>query len=111
MPNVARVYYPDQMVLLYLQVYGLAIDPATNANNLAVWGEIRRDGKRFREIPRQYPAPAPRTRQSLSLGLPLSGYAPGVYRVVLTVRDGVAGVERQVEGDFAVLPAGSPGRR
>ncbi len=112
-PNVSRVYYPDQSLLLYLQAYGLGIDPSANLNRVKLSGEIRRDGKMVRRIPAQYPAPAPMTRQSFSLGMPLGGYTPGIYEVVMVVEDQVAGKSIEARGEFAILPPslGSTGSR
>ncbi len=107
-PNVSRTYYQDQSLLLYVQAYGLALDPQANTNRVTLRGEIRRNGEAFRQIPAQYPAPAPMTRQSFSLGMPLAGYRPGVYEVVLVLEDELAGERVEVSTDFAVLPPARP---
>lgn len=107
-PNVNRVYYQDQPLLLYVQAYGLALQPETNTNRLALRGEIRRNGEVFRRIPGQYPAPANLRRQSFSMAMPLAGYAPGVYEVVLLLEDQIAGESVEVTEEFAVLPPPAP---
>lgn len=103
-PNVSRIYYTDQPLMIYLQVYGMALDPGTSTNNIMLHGEIRGGGT-VREIPGQYPHPAPYTRQSFSLGMPLVGYRPGVYEVELTVEDRIAGTSITTTTDFAVIGA------
>jgi len=103
-PNVNRAYYPDQMLLLYVQAYGIAINPGSGANSITLRGELLRDGQRVRRIPEQHPFPAPLSRQSFSLGLPLTGYRPGVYEVRLEIVDEIADITRELSGEFAVLP-------
>lgn len=101
-PNVSRVYYADQPLMLYLQAYGMAINPDSHANDILIHGEIRGGGV-VREIPGQYPHPAPYTRQAFSFGMPLTGYRPGVYEIELTIEDRVAGTSITTTTDFAVL--------
>jgi hypothetical protein len=84
----------------------MAIDDASNANSIAISGKISDATGFVREIPRQYPHPAPYTRQSFSLGMPLNSYRPGIYAVELTIEDQVAGTSVTVTGDFAVLAGG-----
>ncbi len=103
-PNVSRIYYADQPLMLYLQVYGMALDPDSRTNDIVLSGEIRGGGT-VREIPGQYPHPAPYRRQSFSLGMPLAGYRPGVYEVELTIEDRVAGTSVTTTTDFAVIGA------
>lgn len=111
-PNVSRSYYPDQMLLLYVQAYGLTIDPETRANDVTLRGAVLRDGEQLRRIPEQHPFPAPLSRQSFSLGLPLAGYRPGVYEVRLEIVDEVGEVSQELTAEFAVLPPPrqAPGR-
>lgn len=108
-PNVNRTYYPDQLLLLYVQAYGLTLDPRTGANKVTLKGAILRDGQVVRTFDEQHPYPAPLTRQSFSMGVPLSSYRPGVYQVRLEVVDDLAGSQVAVTGDFAVLPPQPPG--
>ena len=60
-------------------------------------------GGTVREIPGQYPHPAPYTRQAFSFGMPLTGYRPGVYEIELTIEDQVAGTSVTTTTDFAVI--------
>ncbi len=101
-PNVSRIYYADQPLMLYLQAYGMTIDAGSSANDIRIHGEIRGGGT-VREIPGQYPHPAPYTRQAFSFGMPLTGYRPGVYEIELTIEDRVAGTSITTTTDFAVL--------
>jgi len=101
-PNVSRIYYADQPLMLYLQAYGMTLDPDSRANDIVILGEIRGGGT-VRKIPGQYPHPAPYTRQSFSFGMPLAGYRPGVYEVELTIEDRVAGTSVTTTTDFAVV--------
>ena len=110
-PNVNRIYFLDQQLLLYVQAYGLEIDTATRANRITIRGEILRDGERFRRIPEQHPFPAPMSRQSFSVGMPLTGYRPGVYEVVVELVDEIAGTSSRATTDFAVLATASSTER
>ncbi len=103
-PNVNRVYFLDQQLLLYVQAYGLGIDDATHTNRVTIRGEILQNGERVRRIPEQHPFPAPMNRQSFSFGMPLNGYRPGVYEVVLEIVDEIAATSSSVTTDFAILP-------
>ena len=110
-PNVRRAYFVDQPLLLYVQAYGMAVDAESATNNVVITGTIRGRNGQVREIPEQYPHPAPYTRQSFSFGMPLNGYRPGVYEVELTIEDRVAGTSVTTQTDFAVLGAASTGGR
>ncbi len=101
-PNVGSVFFPDQPLMLYLQVYGLQLDPQ-GSNNVTLRGQILRDGNRFLTIPGQHPHPAPMQRQAFSLALPLRGYPPGRYEARLEIVDEVAGTSAVVSGQFVVL--------
>lgn len=111
-PNVSRIYYADQPLLIYVQAYGMGLDTESNTNSIVLRGRITsRDGQ-VREIPAQYPYPSPYSRQSFSLGMPLSGYRPGVYEVELFVEDRVAGTQIRTAAEFAVVgPAAGTGGR
>jgi GWxTD domain-containing protein len=102
-PNVSRIYYSNQPLLVYVQAYGMAVNAESATNDISISGQIVDKSGRVREIPRQYPHPAPYTRQSFSLGMPLTGYRPGVYEINLTVEDRVAGTSVTTTMEFAVL--------
>ncbi len=110
-PNVNRIYFLDQQLLLYVQAYGLEVDTATRANRITLRGEILHNGERVRRIPEQHPFPAPMNRQSFSLAMPLTGYRPGVYEVVLEIVDEIAGTNSSATTDFAILPTPTPTAR
>ncbi|MDX1384548.1 MAG: GWxTD domain-containing protein [Thermoanaerobaculia bacterium] len=101
-PNITRAYLADQVLYLYVQAYGLALSPSNSTNRVRLRGEVLREGSRFKEIPGQNPFPAPLTRQSFSLALPLSGYPVGEYTVRLEVIDEVAGESATAVASFAV---------
>ena len=102
-PNVNRIYFLDQQLLLYVQAYGLQIDTTTRANRITLRGEILHDGERIRRIPEQHPFPAPMNRQSFSFAMPLTGYRPGIYEVMVEIVDEIAETSAQVTTDFAIL--------
>jgi len=110
-PNVPGVYYPEQNLMLYVQAYGLALDPAEGTNNVAIRGRIQRDGERFREIRPVYPYPAAKERMALSVGVPLREFPPGRYTAVVEVVDEVAGTSARAEADFRVATATGAARR
>ena len=98
------MYYGPQPYIsdLFVVPHVMGISPDSRTNDIRIHGEIRGGGT-VREIPGQYPHPAPYTRQAFSFGMPLTGYRPGVYEIELTIEDRVAGTSITTTTDFAVL--------
>jgi len=90
-------------------VYGAAGDAATGRPRVSAGYELRsHDGRTHRHREPSLIAPGPAGEISRLMGLPLEGYPPGAYELVLTVRDEVSGREREQREPFRIELAGAP---
>jgi hypothetical protein len=107
--TLRRSFRPGAVLYCEYQVYGAARDAATGLPRVAAGFEVRRaTGAVLTQV-------APTAMRPTSLGglsrilvAPLDGAAPGVYEVVVRLRDEVAGAELEVREPFEIeAPGGS----
>ena len=101
-PNVDGAYFPDQDLSVYLQAYGLGLDPRHGTNRISLQGRILREGQPFGEIPPQYPYPALMDRQSFTVGLPLHDFDVGSHTVIVDVVDELTDTKASISVPFEV---------
>jgi len=89
-PSVTRIFTRNQKLGLYLQVYNLGIDPATNRPSAEVHYDILKDGKTIVSKD-QATAQMPNASQQFTLAetLPLNSLQPGTYAVAIRITDNV----------------------
>jgi GWxTD domain-containing protein len=102
-PRVGASFRRSELLRLYLQVYGAAVDPERNTPRVdvvfrfqrIVGGSSKRFGKPFsvREA----------AGAAMGLALPIGDWPPGPYRVRVELHDRVAGERLSVEGAFHVV--------
>jgi VWFA-related protein len=107
---VARRSFPVGSTLFCgFDVYGAAVDTATGRPRVSAGYELRgHDGREHRRREPSLIAPGPAGEISRLMGLPLEGYPPGEYELVLTVRDEVSGREREQREPFRIEAEGAP---
>ena len=103
---VRRVFAPEGRLYCQFDVYGAEKDKATGLPHVRA-SYVLRDAE---GVPRERGGPlllAPTSlgRISQLLWLPLDGARPGEYELILTVRDELTGLEREVRETFTVAPA------
>jgi GWxTD domain-containing protein len=89
-PSVDQTFTRDQTLGIYMQVYNLAIDPATHRPSLNIEYEISKDGKQLHAEPED-PSKWAQPVQQLTLQkqLPLKSLTPGKYSVQIKITDNV----------------------
>jgi hypothetical protein len=107
---VARRSFPVGSTLFCgFDVYGAGADAATGRPRVSAGYELRKhDGRTYRRREPSLISPGSGVEVSRLMGLPLEGYPPGDYELVLTVRDEVSGREREEREPFRIEDAGAP---
>lgn len=107
---VARRSFPVGSTLYCgFDVYGAAADAATGRPRVSAGYELRgHDGQAHRRREPSLISPGPAGEISRLMGVPLEGYPPGEYQLVLSVRDEVSGREREQREPFRIEAAGAP---
>ena len=89
-PNVTRVFTRKQNLQLYMQVYNLGIDPATERPSVEIRYEIAQGGKIVVSKERAADQAASASQQiTLAESVPLASLVPGTYTVTIRVKDHV----------------------
>ncbi|HUG54917.1 MAG TPA: VWA domain-containing protein [Vicinamibacteria bacterium] len=111
---VRRRFPPSGRLYCQFDVYGARKDKTTGMPEVSASSVVREAGGPARE--RGGPTrvvPTTLGRISQLLWVPLEGMPPGEYELALTIRDELAGLEREVLEPFTVTPArqaaGTPG--
>jgi VWFA-related protein len=106
---VARRAFPAGSTLFCgFDVYGAAADDATGLPRVSAGYELkRRDGATYRHREPSLISPGSAGEVSRLMGLPLEGYPPGEYELVLTVRDEVSGLAQELREPFRIEDAGA----
>jgi hypothetical protein len=107
---VARRSFPAGSTLFCgFDVYRAGADPATGRPKVSAGYELNgRDGRTYRRREPSVISPGSAGEVSRLMGLPLEGYPPGEYELVLRVRDEVSGREREQREPFRIEDAGVP---
>jgi GWxTD domain-containing protein len=102
-PKVDASFRRSELLRLYLQVYGAAVDPGRLSSRVDVVfrfqrlvnGAAKRFGKPFsvREA----------AGAAMGLALPIGDWPPGPYRVTVDLHDRVSGDRLSVVGSFSIL--------
>lgn len=88
-PSVTRIFSRNQKLGLYMQVYNLGIDPATNRPSAEVHYDILKDGKTIASKDRVAPTTNASQQLTLAETLPLNSLLPGTYTVAIRITDNV----------------------
>ena len=100
-PNFRRIFRTSGALNLYFEAYNLALD-AEGKNSVQLSYLIQMDGEHYREVPATYLYPTDQPQRSIMSALPLKGFDPGDYTLVISVNDAVAGETAIAEADFRV---------
>jgi hypothetical protein len=103
LPRPGGVFRPGELLRLYLQVYGAAIDPRTSMPRVDVAFRFTSDAK---TQPRSIREPFKVTGAagaSMGLALPIGGWPEGRYRVDVDLHDRVSGARAVVSGAFRIV--------
>ncbi|MDP2915623.1 MAG: GWxTD domain-containing protein [Candidatus Aminicenantes bacterium] len=87
---------------LYLEVYGLSLDPATGLGRFAAEYFLMQDGKTLSRIPASQTPPAPERDCRLRSSFRLKDLKPGDYVLRAKITDGVSGSTAWKERPFHV---------
>ncbi|HZN54197.1 MAG TPA: GWxTD domain-containing protein [Candidatus Polarisedimenticolaceae bacterium] len=101
-PKAGAVFHRSELLRLYLQVYGAAIDPATSMPRVDVeyrFFRVVRKGTKRHGKPFSVRGAA---GAAMGLALPIGDWPVGAYRVVVELRDRVSGERVSVERTFAI---------
>ena len=104
-PVVEREFRRDQNLGVYMQVYNLGLDPATNKPDATVQYMVVRG----REILLRHAESAAEMESSgrqltISRLFPLSDLTAGDYQLIVSVRDKKQGQNFQVSASFRIIP-------
>lgn len=102
LPRPSGEFRRGELLRLYLQVYGAAIDPATSMPRVDVSFRFHTDAK---ARPRSLRSPLKltgATGASMGLALPIGDWPEGAYRVDVDLKDRVGGVSASVSGTFRI---------
>ena len=107
---VARRSFPVGSTLFCgFDVYGATADAVTGRPRVSAGYELRgHDGQAHRRREPSLISPGQAGEISRLMGVPLEGYPPGEYQLVLSVRDEVSGREREQREPFRIEAAGAP---
>jgi VWFA-related protein len=107
---VARRSFPVGSTLYCgFDVYGAAADAASGRPRVSAGYELRgHDGQAHRRREPSLISPGPAGEISRLMGIPLEGYPPGEYQLVLSIRDEVSGREREQREPFRIEGGGDP---
>jgi hypothetical protein len=110
---VARHSFPVGGTLFCgFDVYGAAADAANGRPKVSAGYELRgNDGRTYRRREPSLIAPGPAGEISRLMGLPLEGYPPDEYELVLHVRDEVSGREWEQREPFRIDVTGAVAQR
>lgn len=87
---------------LYLEAYGLSLDPVTGLNGFAAEYSLMQDGKTLARIPAAQAPPAPERDCRLRNSFRLKDLKPGDYVLRAKITDGVSGGSAWKERPFHV---------
>jgi len=102
-PRPGAVFRRSELLRLYLQVYGAAIDPATSMPRVDVEYRFFRVGRKG--APKRYGKPFSvrgAAGAAMGLALPIGDWPTGAYRVLVDLRDRVSGERITVERTFTI---------
>jgi hypothetical protein len=108
LPRPGGVFRTGELLRLYLQVYGAAVDPRTSMPRVDVSFRFSSDAK---DRPRSMRQPFKVTGaagRSMGLALPIGDWPAGSYRVDVDLHDRVSGARASVAGAFRSSPARMP---
>jgi VWFA-related protein len=107
---MARRSFPAGATLFFgFDVYGADTDAATGLPRISAGYELRRhDGRTYRRREPSLISPGPAGEVSRLMGVPLEGYPPGEYELILTLRDEVSGVAHEQREPFRIEASGTP---
>lgn len=100
-PNFRRIFRTSSTLNVYLEAYNLALD-AEGKNSIKLVYQIQMDDKLYRAVPATYLYPTDQPQRSIMSAIPLEGFDPGDYTLVISVNDAVAGEIATAEADFSV---------
>jgi GWxTD domain-containing protein len=103
LPRPGGVFRTGELLRLYLQVYGAAVDPRTSMPRVDVSFRFSSDAK---ERPRSMRQPFKLTGAagaSMGLALPVGDWPAGMYRVDVDLHDRVSGARASVAGAFRIV--------
>jgi len=102
-PRVGATFRRSELLRLYLQVYGAALDPEKRAARVDVAFRFERivagAGKRFRKPYSVREAAG----SAMGLALPIGDWPTGPYRVSVDLHDRVSGERVSAEGTFTII--------
>jgi GWxTD domain-containing protein len=93
---------PGDELNLYLEVYGLSLDPATGLGRFAAEYSLRQDGKTLARIPAAPAPPAPEKDRRIRNSFRIKDIKPGDYVLRAEITDGVTGRSAWKERSFHV---------
>ena len=102
LPRPGGVFRPGELLRLYLQVYGAAIDPKTSMPRVDVTFRFTSDVKTRTRSTREPLKIAGATGASMGLALPIGDWPAGTYRVDVDLHDRVSGSRAAVSGAFRI---------
>jgi GWxTD domain-containing protein len=103
LPRPGGVFRTGELLRLYLQVYGAAVDPRTSMPRVDVSFRFSSDAK---DRPRSMRQPFKVTGAagaSMGLALPVGDWPAGTYRVDVDLHDRVSGARASVAGAFRIV--------
>ena len=101
LPNFRGIFRTSGAINIYLEAYNVALD-AEGKNSIRLGYQIQMDGKPYRDVPATYLYPTDQRQRSIMSAIPLKGFDPGDYTLVVSVSDEVAGETATTEADFSV---------
>lgn len=103
MPDLDSVFYADQKMGVFFQVYNLKIDATTHKSNALVHFHVTREGQTVLDST-ETSEQLKQTGDELTIKMfaPLSSFAPGKYKLELTINDQVANQNLTRSADFTV---------
>ena len=100
-PNFRRVFRTSGAVNVYLEAYNLALG-TDGKNSVKLTYQVRAGDKAYRDVPATYLYPSDKPQRSIMSAIPLKGFEPGDYTLVISVSDEVAGETATAEASFGV---------
>ncbi len=91
----------DEMSL-YMEIYGLSLDPATGLGRFSARYSLMQDGKTLARIPADPVPPAPERDRRIRNSLRIKDIKPGNYVLRAEITDGVSGSSAWKERSFHV---------
>jgi len=103
LPRPGGVFRTGEMLRLYLQVYGAAVDPQTSMPRVDVSFHFATDAKKRPRSMRQPFKVTGAAGASMGLALPIGDWPAGSYKVDVDLHDRVSGARASVAGAFRIV--------